>query len=381
MENAKRYQLTRNVTLIGIVANLGLSGLKIIVGLLGHSQALVADGLHSLSDLISDGIVLFAAHYSAQQADAEHPYGHARFETLATVAVGASLLLVAITMLLDVGHSLLNPQALQLPSPITLAVAILGIVVKEGLYQYTAYIARQIESPMLQANAWHHRTDAISSLVVLIGIAGALAGLPWLDAVAALAVSIMIAHIGGQLIGSGLRELVDTGADQDTLTRLRQTILSVDGVKSLHELRTRYMGAQLMVDVHVRVRPEISVSEGHYISDAVRISLLETVTNIADVIVHIDPENDQHWQQNLALPNREQLLSQLNTCWQPLEAAQAIEQINLHYLSGNLIVDIYLPFKIVQDIPDAQGLSQRFMELAATQPQVQAVRVYFYHPS
>lgn len=160
----QRYLAIRNVTLVGVVGNILLTIVKLIFGIIGHSQALIADGLHSLSDLISDGVVLVAAKYSTLDADAEHPYGHARFETLATVAVGGLLLLVAGGMLIDAARRLFDPALLWQPTVVSLAVAGLSILVKEALYQYTRYVAKCVRSQMLQANAWHHRSDAISSV-------------------------------------------------------------------------------------------------------------------------------------------------------------------------------------------------------------------------
>jgi cation diffusion facilitator family transporter len=372
-----RYIAIRNVTLIGIVGNILLTIVKLIFGIIGKSQGLIADGLHSLSDLITDGMVLVAAKYSTEDADAEHPYGHARFETLATVAVGGLLLLVAMGMLIDAARRLFDPALLWQPTIISLAVAVLSILVKEALYQYTIHVAKRVRSQMLQANAWHHRSDAVSSVIVLLGVAGSMGGLPWLDAVAAIGVSLMIAHIGWTLGWGGVKDLVDTGLDKNQIIEIKKIIKTVDGVHMLHDLRTRKMGANALVDVHILVDPRISVSEGHQIGEMVRSRLTNKIDEIADVLVHIDPENDEKSRPNLNLPLRQEVIARLQHCWQCLEAAPAIEQITLHYLSGKLTVDVYLPLKIVDNIKKAQELSQGFTDLAAEDPDIHAINVYY----
>lgn len=373
-----RYQAIRNVTLIGVVANVILAFVKIVFGLLGHSQALVADGLHSLSDLISDGVVLVAARYSSQDADADHPYGHGRFETVATVAVGFALILVAVGMLWDASLRLLNPALLWQPTGLALAITVVSILAKEALYHYTLYIADKVRSQMLKANAWHHRSDAISSVVVFIGIAGSIAGALWLDALAAIIVGGMIAHIGWSLSWDGLQQLVDTGLDRERVNKIKKLIRDVEGVRTLHALRTRYMGENALVDVHILVNPRISVSEGHHIGDRVRVKLLENVTEIVDVTVHVDPEDDDLQVASLSLPSRHELIGQLQHCWEPITAARAIEHINLHYLSGKLNVDIYLPLTTADDLNSAQQLSSAFKQATQqlTTP-INEVRVFF----
>ncbi len=373
----ERYIAIRNVTLIGVVGNILLTIVKIIFGIIGQSQALIADGLHSLSDLISDGMILIAAKYSTQDADADHPYGHARFETLATVAVGVLLFLVAAGMLIDATRRLFDPTLLWQPSAVSLAVALLSILIKEALYQYTIHVAKQVRSPMLQANAWHHRSDAISSIIVLLGVAGSMAGLSGFDALAAIGVSLMIAHIAWSLGRDGIKDLVDTGLDNNQLIKIKKIIKSVDGVHMLHDLRTRKMGANALVDVHILVDPRLSVSEGHQIGEMVRSRLTNQIEEIAEVLVHIDPENDEKSQPNLNLPLRQEVIARLQQCWQCLEATHAIEQITLHYLSGKLTVDVYLPLKTVENIKEAQKLSQGFADLAAEEPDIHAINVYY----
>ena len=211
---------TKRVTLVGAVLNLVLAAVKVIVGVVGQSQSLIADGVHSLSDLLSDGLVLFAATHAASAPDEDHPYGHARFETAATLGLGILLIVVAIGIVWDAVARLFSPEALLQPQMITLYVAAFSIFSKEALYWYTVKVADRINSPMLRANAWHHRSDAISSIVVLVGIAGTMAGLAYLDAIAAVLVGLMVARIGWELGFGALEELVDAGLEQQKVEQL-----------------------------------------------------------------------------------------------------------------------------------------------------------------
>ena len=382
IEDQQRYAVIRNVTLVGIAGNILLSFFKLLFGWLGHSQALIADGLHSLSDLISDGVVLVAAKYSSQYADDDHPYGHARFETVATVIVGALLILVAVGILVDASARLIHPEQLSHPTVLSLVVIVVSLIIKELLYQYTVFIANQVRSDMLRANAWHHRSDAISSVIVLIGIIGSMLGLTQLDAIAAIGVSFMIVHIGWSLSVSGIQELVDTGLDQEKLTKIRATIRAVDGVKTFHGLRTRKMGSDALVDVHILVNSHISVSEGHQVGEKVRAELIRCLDEVIDVTVHVDPENDEETRLNLALPLRSEVINLLYQYWQNLtthwQFDSLIERMTLHYLDGKLIVDLYLPVTTTEDMQATKHLTTQLNALVQKESAVKDIRVYFY---
>ncbi|WP_455204903.1 cation diffusion facilitator family transporter, partial [Kaarinaea lacus] len=241
-EDLQRYQDAKKVTLVGALINLVLAILKIVFGYLGHSQSLVADGIHSLSDLLTDVLVIVAAKHSARDADSEHPYGHGRFETVSTVALGTFLIVVAGGIAVDAFHRLLEPELLMQPALITLIIAAVSIVSKEFLYHYTMVVAKKHRSNMLRANAWHHRSDSISSVIVLVGIGGTMLGLGYLDAIAAIGVSLLIGKIGWDLCVQSIRELVDTALDPERIEAIENTIQAVPGVQELHMLRTRQMG-------------------------------------------------------------------------------------------------------------------------------------------
>lgn len=338
---ARRTAVTRTA-LVGGIANLLLSMVKIGIGLIGHSQSLVADGIHSLSDLATDVLVWIAGRQASRGPDDAHPYGHGRYETMATLALALLLLAVAIGVGWDAALRLFSPEELLTPAWITLVAALASIGVKEWLYWYTLAYARHVRSDMLRANAWHHRSDAISSVVVLIGIGGTMAGLPYLDAVAAFVVAIMIARIAWELGFEATRELVDTGLDPERLAAVRDTILKVGGVRDLHMLRTRSIGGTVSTDVHVLVDPYISVSEGHLISVKVEQELKKRIDEIADVTVHIDPEDDDTAPPTMGLPSRRETLARLAAHWANLPALARPQRVQLHYLDGRIEVEVLL---------------------------------------
>ena len=337
-----RYQEVRKVTLVGALVDLLLGVVKIVIGVSAGSQALVADGVHSLSDLATDFLVLFAAKHSHRVADAEHPYGHGRIETVATVALGAALIVVAIGISYDAVRRILEPELLMHPGTLALVVALISVLSKEAIYQYTARVARRLRSKMLHANAWHSRSDAISSIVVVIGIGGAMAGYPYLDAIAAVAVALMIAKIGWDLLWKSLEELIDTSLEDEQVEAIRKYIKGVHGVQALHMLRTRRSGADALADVHILVDPALSVSEGHQIGEQVRAVLIEQMEDISDVTVHIDPEDDELTSPCRRLPLRDEILKRLEQQWQGLDLGPGIDQVMLHYLGGKVHVDIFM---------------------------------------
>lgn len=361
-----RYQETRHVTLVGAWIDLLLGIAKILVGWLFHSQALVADGIHSLSDLATDFIVLFAAKHADRQADDEHPYGHGRIETLATVGLGIALLLVAAGIIYDAVERMFRPDELLQPGMLALGVAALSVLAKEAIYHYTMHFARKHRSNMLRANAWHSRSDAISSIVVMIGIIGTMQGLDYLDAVAAVVVGVMVAKIAWDLSWHSARELIDTALDEAEVQALREEIRAVPGVKALHMLRTRRSGGDVLVDVHIQVAPDVSVSEGHQIGERVRHGLLSRHDEVCDVTVHIDPEDDETGPvTGKDLPLRPQLLEQLKAAWKDFDLPVEQFETTLHYLNGRVDVDLILPLEKAESREKLASLAGALQDAAA----------------
>ncbi len=377
---SQRYKDTIRVTLIGSVVDLILGVAKIIIGFTAQSQALIADGVHSLSDLVTDIAVLYAAKHSHQEADEDHPYGHGRIETVVTVGLGIALMVVAIGIMIDATHRLFNPNTLLSPGALALTIAIVSVFAKEAIYQYTMVVAQRYRSNMLKANAWHSRSDAISSIIVVVGILGSMAGLIYLDAIAAIGVGIMIAKIGWDLAWHSLKELIDTGLEIERVEEIEKIILDVDGVETLHILRTRQIGADALVDVHIQVDSHISVSEAHYISEIVRSKLINEIEEVIDVMVHIDPEDDELLPQMAQLPLRQKMLQKMTAAWKNIEESRKIENITMHYLRGKIQIELLLPLSILHNMrPDAEkALEQSFRDALENVGEIEQVSLRFH---
>ena len=367
----------QKVVLRGLFINVGLAAGQLGVGVLGRSAALVADGFHTLSDLLSDTLVLAAAHFGAQAADEDHPYGHARIETAGTLGLSLVLVGAGVGIALHAAAALSAPARLARPDFLALAMAFAAIGIKEGLFRYMRRAGSRLNSELLHANAWHYRTDVFSSIVVAVGVAGSMMGVRDLDSVAAIGVAILIVRMGAVLGWQAMRELVDTGLEAEKLERIRRVILSIDGVRTLHLLRTRRAGGRAFVDVHILVDGTISVSEGHQISEMVRVALMRHVSNIADVVVHIDSEDDEHAATNARLPLRAEILKRLDHYFAGIEAASAIQSVVLHYLHGRIAVELHLSLDLAPTAADARILQEQFAHAAARDPQIASVEVCF----
>ena len=374
----ERYRASLRVAVVNITANFLLTTAQVIIGILGHSQALVADGLHTLSDTLADLLVIFALKHGRKGADEEHPYGHERIETAVTMILGVVLIGVAIGIGARAGMKLMTVGTIVTPSALTLWTALGTLVAKEAMYRYTINIANRFSSNMLRASAWHHRSDALSSLIVAVGIGGSLMGYAWFDAVAAIVVALMIIKVGIQLSWQSLRELVDTGLSPEDLESIRRAILSVSGVKALHMLRTRRVGGQALADVHIIVDDHVSVSEGHQISEAVRARLIKEITPMADVMVHIDTEEDIQGPSCEGLPLRDEVQRRLDGYFRDIPEARRIEQVTLHYLDGQIEIELLLPLAVATDPGAAQLLMQRFAEAARADRQIRSVKVKYH---
>jgi len=375
--NHERFSWTARATIVGAVINTILSVAKLGIGFLAHSQALIADGIHSLSDLLSDGLVYVAARHSRYDPDKEHPYGHGRFETAATMGLGVFLILVAGGIVWDGLERAFGAAERLTPAPMALYAAASSVLAKEGLYFYTRNIARRIKSDLLMANAWHHRTDSISSVVVFVGVGGTLLGFSYLDAVAAILVGLMIAKIGWDLGWGAMQELVDSALDEDRVQAIRDIILAVGGVRNIHMLRTRRIGGYASADVHVQVEPWLSVSEGHMIAVVVEESLKKEIEEIDDVTVHIDPEDDQAAPSCSGLPVRSTAMASLAAAWKDVPGADQRTRVVLHYLNGRIHVDAFFPLSQADSPEAADGLGRALREPLASLPEFGNLRLYF----
>lgn len=284
----QRQHVARKTTLVSIVINLFLTVAQVVVGTVAHSQALVADGIHSLSDLIADGVVLLASRHSHKGADDDHHYGHQRYETAASLVLGLLLLAVGGGMLWQAISKLGAPDDIAKVQPIALWMALGTLVAKEGLFRYMLTMAERVRSSMLVANAWHARSDAASSLVVALGIGGNLLGFSLLDPVAALIVGLMVSKMGWSFAWDALNDLMDRSASQEQIDQIGEILAQTPGVLGVHDLRTRKMGDMLMVDAHLEVDGQLSVRQGHDISSLARDRVMAQLP-VLDVMTHLDP--------------------------------------------------------------------------------------------
>ena len=285
---AERAAAGRRSTWVSVAVNLVLSAAQIGVGTLTKSQALVADGLHSLSDLVSDVVVLVAGHHSGKEADAEHPYGHQRFETAASLVLGLILLAVGGGMLWSAVGKLQLPETVQPVHAAALWVVGAALIAKETLFRYMLGVARRVKSSLLVANAWHARSDAASSLVVGLGIIGNLAGYPLLDPIAALIVGFMVVRMGWQFGWDALHDLMDRGVDADEVEAIRRTLADTPGVVGVHDVRTRKMGDMVVADAHIEVDARITVEAGHDIAVQAHQRVLRR-HRVLSLMTHVDP--------------------------------------------------------------------------------------------
>ena len=369
----ERFRATQRVTWVSILVNILLTMLQIVVGYFGRSQALMADGLHSLSDMLSDFLVLFANRHGSRAADETHPYGHARIETAATLVLGAMLIGLGIALLWGAGVRLQDPSSIQKVHIATLYIGILTLIGKESLFRYMMAVAKRLRSQMLVANAWHSRSDAASSLVVVLGIGGNLLGFGFLDLIAAVLVAFMIARMGWKMSFEALSELVDTALSDEEVDAIRATLQTTPGVHGLHELRTRKMGDLALVDAHVLVDPRISVSEGHHIAERARKRILEK-HGVLDVMVHIDPEDDAKVRPSAHLPPRADLIARLK---QGLgEALPEPQRILFHYLDGKVEAELLLPESFCSNPSAVEALKTRIQEFVAAEPDFRRVLIH-----
>ncbi|AOJ75429.1 cation diffusion facilitator family transporter [Burkholderia ubonensis] len=337
--SGEKHAVARKSTLVSIVLNVVLATFQIAVGTIAHSQALIADGIHSISDLISDFVVLVANRHSGAMPDADHNYGHSRYETVASLFLGGILIAVGIGMLWRAGDRLVHLEDIPPVHFSALIVAVTVLVSKEALFRYMLREAQRVRSAMLVANAWHARSDAASSLVVAIGIVGSLAGVRLLDPIAAAIVGFMVARMGWTFGYDALQDLSDRALDETDTAEIRALLAATPGVRDVHDLRTRKMGDSALVDAHILVDPMISVSEGHYIAETARARVLSD-RRVLDALIHVDPENDAARRPALALPPRGEIAARLEA--ELARRGLRADTVNLHYLSTGLEIDVTL---------------------------------------
>ena len=349
MQHNARYHTIRNASLISAVTNTLLALIKIIVGALGHSKVLIADGIHSLSDTIADGIVFIGAKLGAKKADQDHQYGHHRIETLACIFIAFFLFYIGKELIHWAIISLHQHHTLRPPSTSIFVVAILSALVNYGLYGYFKHLNQSINSPLLQSNAMHNKADAHSAWIVIISATGAILGWRFLDPIGAMIIALLIIKNGYQIIKDNVNELIDSAVDAATYQHITEIINQTEGVIAAHQIRTRLHSGKILVDCHILVTSTITVSEGHFIGDQVHSALFKHIPHISDVTVHIDPEDDDnHIISATHLPLRSALEEQLNQYKPTYVPTLQSKQIRIDYLDNSLHITLILPLDLLK---------------------------------
>ncbi|MGB1478184.1 MAG: cation transporter [Marinobacter adhaerens] len=337
---AGEMRAASRVTIIGMILDAVLGVIKVIAGALFHSQALLVDGIHSFTDVASDLVVLGVMKVSRQEPDEDHPYGHQRIETFGTLVLGSILIAVGAALAWENTLRLIEGNVDTVPGWPVLVAAAVSVAGKEWIFRYTRHVGLKIRSDLIIANAWHSRTDAFSSIVVLVSTAGAMLGMIWLDVFAAVVIAGIIIHIGWKFTWDSVKELVDTGLSHEDTEMLKSIARDTDGVRNVHELRSRRMGHDILLDIHLVVRPEISVSEGHQIGMQVVSGMRDALDNIRDINFHIDAENDED--QPLTserLPSREDIRAVLA---RHIGELPHHSRLRLHYLKNKVHLELFL---------------------------------------
>ena len=279
----------KSVTNLSITGNILLAATKMVVGFLAGSTALVADGIHSLSDMTTDIAVLVGIHFGSKQPDSKHPYGHGRIETFSAVLIGIALVVVGAAMIYRASIDIAAGKYVK-PGFIVLIVAVVSIIVKELLYRVTRKVAVRSHSPVLYANAWHHRSDALSSIAVVIGFVSLQLGFKYGDQMATVAVGLMIILVAVGILGDSLRELTETAVDKDTIKHIENIINANSRIRQWHKLRTRTLGRELFLDLHILVAPDLNITAAHEIAEGLENALHEQISRPVNITVHIEPD-------------------------------------------------------------------------------------------
>jgi cation diffusion facilitator family transporter len=354
MTHEKRYKIISRVNWICTGVDAVLSVVKLSIGFFVRSPALIADGLHSLSDLATDILALVLGNLAKHGPDEDHPYGHARYETMGTAVLGTALMMVA------VGISLENVQAMMKgsysdPNWLALSAVTLSIVSKEALFHFTMKYARLTRSNLLEANAWHSRSDSLSSVVVFIGIGFSFAGYPIIEYIAAIGVAALIGKMGFSLAWNAMQDLIDRGVSPEQQQSYIQTLDQVEDIIDVHLLRSRVMGNDVLIDAHVQVAPTLTVSEAHQINDYATKLLKTSHDEITDVTLHIDFEADHRTKKTVLEPMRNKIEGLLTQMSFPNHT-----QMYIHYRDN--LVNIELVFDCKEDAEIAAGKTEKLTQ-------------------
>lgn len=354
---ASEAEAATKVTVIGMILDIALGILKVIAGALFHSHALVVDGIHSFTDVASDVVVLGAMRISRQEPDQDHPYGHQRIETFGTLLLGSILIAVGAALAWENVLNLFVDDVSSAPGWPVLVAAGVSVISKEWIFRYTRRVGLAIRSDLIIANAWHSRTDALSSVVVVISTIGAMLGFLWLDTLAAVVIAGIIIHVGWKFTWDSVKELVDTGLSLEDIDTLKEIARNTEGVLNVHDLRSRRMAQDILLDIHLVVRPEISVSEGHQIGMHVVEGMRNALENIRYITFHIDAELDE-----MDIPASEQLPSRKeirDIMSQHVDTLPADTRLRLHYLQNKVHLELFFDSRTENELLTTEHITKQ----------------------
>ena len=277
------------VSVVTMIMNIALAAFKFAAGIFGHSNALISDAVHSVSDVFSTIMVLFGINIAAKKSDDDHPYGHERIECIFSIILSITLFLTAFAICRSAINTIINKISVETPGISALIAALVSIAVKEWMYHYTKRTAKKINSSAMLADAWHHRSDALSSVGALIGVGGAMLGFPILEPIATLLISVMIGKAAFDIFMDAVNSLVDHSCSDEELEQLRSTIMEVPGVKGIDELRTRRFGAKTYVDVEISENGDMSLYDAHLIAEEVHRKVEQHFPDVKHCMVHVNP--------------------------------------------------------------------------------------------
>ena len=350
-----------SVTWLGLISNLLLAIAKSLVGSISHSSALIADAGHSFSDLLSDVVTLWAVRMAGIPKDENHPYGHGKFETVGSFVVALMLIITGIGV---AWHVLNKMGSMEVPGTPALWMAAIAIAVKEALFHLTRMVSRRSGSRLLLANAWHHRSDAISSVAALVGIAGAHWGVPMMDPIAGVLVAGLIVKSGIDIGYGSLRELTDEIPEEEVISELNEILTDIEGVDHYHEMRARRMGPNLLVDLHIEVDSMMSISAAHQVAERVRLRILQKIPAVNEVLVHVDAEDDFVEEEGIEDSNnivlmrpQSEIESDVKQVLNEIPEIMGITHIYCHYLNQHLSVQVNIMLETEMRIIDAQKIA------------------------
>jgi len=382
LDPMSRSSLSRDETMttgtraivVGMIANVLLSFFKFVGGILGNSVALVADAIHSLSDLVTDLIVLFTHRIGKMPQDEDHPYGHGRAETIGATVIGLLIIVTGIGVTYETWDAI-DEVSEQVPGLLAASAALLSILINEGLFHYTRRVGEATKSPSLIANAWHHRSDAFSSIAALVGIIGAGQGFAFMDPLAGAVVGCMIVKVGIDITRQGVRDLMDTALSDEYTKKFHTILKAIPEVLHFHNLRSRVIGGEFLIDLHILVDPEMTVTEGHRVAEIVRRNLIKAFDNIQNVLVHVDGELDSEVE-TLYPVTRKELTRIVRTLITELDESISQAEIRVHHIQGKNFVDVFIKVRSEQTIGDSHALVANIRSKLETAPQIDQALVF-----